>query len=239
MARVKGLGVPARTSARRRPNTRWTRAPRRRAALPADRHRQRDLPERQGGRQPRLAGRRLRTPQAHARRHGLDRPLPAEGVGARQARGGVRPARAGRRGRDRRLTSGPRPTATATRCSSCCAPPATSTTVEEVGVRRAARLRRPQLRDHRTARRGPRPPGGPQAHGVRPRPAPPGPAGGAVRHPGRRRRRLRPGRRRAAERHRRDRGPGLRRRPVGLPPHLRAVPRGHRVPAGHPAAGAA
>ncbi len=85
----------------------------------------------------------------------------------------------------------------------------------------------------------PGPPGGAQAHGVRPRPAPPGPPGGAVRHPGRRRRRLRAGRGRAAEGHRGDRGPGVRRRPVGLPPRLRAVRRGHRVPARHRAAGAA
>ena len=40
-----------------------------------------------------------------------------------------------------------------------------------------------------------------------------GPRGGALRHPRRGRRRLRPRGRRPAERHRRDRGPGLRRRP--------------------------
>ena len=39
-----------------------------------------------------------------------------------------------------------------------------------------------------------------------------------------------------AERHRRDRDPGVRRRRAGLPAHLRAVPRGDRLPAGHPAA---
>ena len=46
-----------------------------------------------------------------------------------------------------------------------------------------------------------------------------------------RRRRLRAGRRRPGERHRRDRGRGLRRQPDRLPSHLRADPRGDRVPA--------
>ena len=37
-----------------------------------------------------------------------------------------------------------------------------------------------------------------------------------------------------AERHRRDRDPGVRRRPEGVAAHLRAEPRGHRIPAGRP-----
>ena len=50
------------------------------------------------------------------------------------------------------------------------------------------------------------------------------------------RRRLRTGAGGAADRHRRDRGAGLRRRPESVPAHLPALPRGDRVPArGRPA----
>ena len=52
----------------------------------------------------------------------------------------------------------------------------------------------------------------------------------AIARPGRRR--VLPGRRGSRERHRRDRDRGVQRRPAGLPPHLRAVTRGHRVPTG-------
>ena len=76
----------------------------------------------------------------------------------------------------------------------------------------------------------------PGAHGERTGPAGPGARGGPVRDPGPRRRRLRPGRRRPGERHRRDRDRGLLRRRRSLPAHLRAVPRGHRLPARHPPA---
>ena len=73
--------------------------------------------------------------------------------------------------------------------------------------------------------------------GGRPRPArASGPEAVLYADPGRGGRRVRAGRRGPAERHRRDRDRGLPRRPERLPPHLRAVPRGDRVPAGHPAA---
>ena len=49
--------------------------------------------------------------------------------------------------------------------------------------------------------------------------------------PRQRRRRLRAGRGRPREGHRRDRDPGLPRRPHGVATHLRALGRGHRVPA--------
>ncbi len=54
---------------------------------------------------------------------------------------------------------------------------------------------------------------------------------GALRDPRRSRRRLRAGRRRHRERRRRDRDAGLRRRSRRVAAHLRAVPRGHRLPA--------
>ena len=94
----------------------------------------------------------------------------------------------------------------------------------------------PGLRRHRASRRVTR---------SRPRPSPPRgrtgaararPDGGAVRHHRRGRRRVRAGRRRPGERHRRDREPALRERPGGGAAHLRAHPRGHRLPAGGRAA---
>ena len=51
----------------------------------------------------------------------------------------------------------------------------------------------------------------------------PRPGGGPVRDPRQRRRRLRAGRRRPPEGHRRDRDPGVPRRPQGVAAHLRAV----------------
>ena len=57
--------------------------------------------------------------------------------------------------------------------------------------------------------------------------------GGALRDPGQGGRRLLPRRRRPRQRHRRDRDRGVQRRPEGVAAHLRAVPRGRRLPAGH------
>ena len=82
----------------------------------------------------------------------------------------------------------------------------------------------PDLGDVRRRPRGP------------PRPAPPRAGRDPARDPRSRGRRLRPGRRGRRERHRRDRGRGLRRERRRLAPHLRAHPRGDRVPARHQAA---
>ncbi|QIY59061.1 hypothetical protein HEP86_37265 [Streptomyces sp. RPA4-5] len=95
-------------------------------------------------------------------------------------------------------------------------------------------LRGPGLPHHGPPRRRPRPVGGPPPYGGEPGPARPRPGGGAVRDPRRGGRRLRAGRGGRPERHRRDRDRGLRRRPGGLPTHLRTLPRDGRVPARHP-----
>ena len=99
--------------------------------------------------------------------------------------------------------------ATATLCSSSCSAARYLDETEDGRVRRAARFRRPGLRDHRPARRCARPGLGTRgARGATPTCF--GPArGDPVRDPRPRRRRLRAGRRRPRERHRRDRGRGL------------------------------
>ena len=102
-------------------------------------------------------------------------------------------------------------------------------------VRRDPRLRRTRLRAHRPPQRSPRLPRRPAPAREPTRPAAPRARGGPLRHPRPGRRRLLPGRRRPRQRHRRDRDRGVQRRPQGVAPHLRAVPRGRRLPAGHPA----
>ena len=77
---------------------------------------------------------------------------------------------------------------------------------------------------------------GPPRPGGASRPAAPRPGGDPARDHRPRRRRLRARGRRAGERHRRDRGRGLRRQRRRLAAHLRAHPRGHRLPARHQAA---
>ena len=119
---------------------------------------------------------------------GLYRPAEAQLLAARR---GVRPARAGRRGRHRRPPAARSSSATATPCSSCCAPPATST-----------RPRRSSSASctSSSARTSSSPSGTAEApdlaavrrrHGERPRAAAPRPRGGALRDPRRGRRRLR------------------------------------------------
>ena len=102
--------------------------------------------------------------------------------------------------------------------------------------RRGPPVPRARLRHHGAARRGARPRRGAHAVGGRPGAVAPRVERRPLRGAGQGRRRLRPRAGRAAERHRRDRGAGLRRRPAGLPAHLPAVPRGDRLPAcGRPA----
>ena len=183
-----------------------------------------------------VAGRDLRRSLRPRGRGGLDRAVPAG-----------RAASSRRWPRSSSCTSSPSRTrswptsarsssATATRCSSCCAPPATSTTsrrsssasctcssaaTSSITVRHseapdlAAVRHRLESRSRRCSRRGP------EAVLY------------AILDSGRRR--LRAGGRRSRERHRRDRDRGVPRRPGGVAAHLRALPRGHRVPARDPA----
>ena len=98
-------------------------------------------------------------------------------------------------------------------------------------VRRDPHLRRTELRAHGPPQPDARPGSRPGTDGERSGAARARSGGGPLRDPRRRRRRLCPGRRGPPEGHRRDRGPGVPQRSQGVPAHLRAVRRGHRVPA--------
>ena len=102
---------------------------------------------------------------------------------------------------------------------------------EEVEFGEIHMLRRTELRAHGPPQPDARPGSRPGTDGERSGAARARSGGGPLRDPRRRRRRLRPGRRRPPEGHRRDRGPGVPQRPQGVPAHLRAVRRGHRIPA--------
>ena len=121
--------------------------------------------------------------------------------------------------------------ATATRCSWCCARRPTSTTSEEVEFGEIHVFVGPNF--VLTVRHSRTPDLGAVRHRMEndPELLALGPGGRAVRDPRQRRRRLRAGRRRPAEGHRRDRDPGLPRRSQGVAADLRAVRRGDRVPA--------
>ena len=163
---------------------------------------------------------------------GLFRP---DEVAAPAGRRGVRPARGRRRGRDRRPPAAQAGTLrrNAVRRAPCRDVPRRS---RGGRIRRDPRLRRQELRPDGSPQPHAGPGRRPTAHGERPGAARARAGGRPVRDPRQRRRRLRAGRRRTPEGHRGDRGPGLQGRPDRLPPHLRAVRRGHRVPAVHAAA---
>ena len=148
----------------------------------------------------------------------LDRPAAAEPGRDRGGLQGVRPARARRRGHGHRS---PATEVRALRGDDLRGPPAGALHRPGGGrrARRGAPVPRLRLRDHRPARRGTRPRRGASPPGGRPRAPRARPRRGAVRGAGQGRRRLRAGPRRPAERHRPDRGAGLRRR-------SRARPRG-------------
>ena len=183
--------------------------PGRRAPL-ADR-RQRRLRRRPAGGHP-----RHRRPQPRVADRGLRRPdglagaLPARARRARGAGRAVRPARARRRGRH---PGPPAAEVRAVRRHPVRRPQGRALPGRDRGggVRRAAPVPRPRLRHHRAAQRVAGPVAGAAPAGERAGAAGQGPRGGAVRDPGRRRRRVLARGRGSVQRHRRDRGPGLRR----------------------------
>ena len=215
----------SRLGRRRLARCRWTRAD----GLAA--RRQRGLRRRRPGRVARRRWPRPTPPPRAARRHGVDRPLPAGRARGRLAR---RPSSSCTSWRSRMRsspTSARSSSATTTRCSSCCARPDTSTRPRRSSsARSTSSSARTSCSPCATARR-------PTSvrFGTGSRASPTccvGARGGALRDPRPGGRRLLPRRRGSRERHRRDRDRGLQRRPPGVAPHLRAVPRGRRVPAG-------
>ena len=167
--RPKMLGEPAQPfMTGRRRSCRWTpgRPPRRRrprqSVVEAG-----DLPRRAARRQPSHSGRHLPAAARATRHHGLDRAVPAGRGAAAGRRRGVRAARARGRGRDRRASAAQAGTL---RRHPVRRPAGGPLPRRRRGgrLRRAARVRRPQLRDHRPPRRGARPGRRAPAHGGRP-----------------------------------------------------------------------
>ena len=189
----------------------------------AQRRRQRDLLRRPPGRVAGVAGRHLSRAAQVAEEPGLDRPVPAGPARTRLAGAGVRPARAGHRGRH---PGPPAAEARAVRRHVVRRPEGRSLPGRDRGgrVRRGAPVRRPGLRGDGPACRGAQPGRGTAPGRTRSRAARPRYRGGALRDHGQGRRRVRAGGRRARERHRRDRDRGVPRRPEGVAAHLRAVP---------------
>ena len=218
------------------------RAPRRR---PQRRHvgataglahrRQRDLPRR-GARGDDGFDRRHRHPARPApRRLRLDRSVPTHRRGGAHARRAVRPPPARGGGRDPRP---PAPQARALRRHAVRGAPPRPVPRRPGGggVRRGAPLRRHQLRAHGAPQRGAGVQQRPATTGGPTRAAAPGARGRAVRDHGPGRRWLLPRRDRPRQRHRRDRDRGVLRCAGGVTPHLRALPRGRRLPPRHPTA---
>ena len=116
-------------------------------------------------------GRDLPLPAGDRGRHGVDRPLPArpEPSSPRWPPSSTSTSWPSRTPSP--PTSGRSWSATATPCSSCCAPARYLDDERGGRVRRGPRVRRARLRAHRAPQRGPQPGRRAPAHGGRPRPA--------------------------------------------------------------------